>query len=181
MFEFPLLRGQLQFRHTREKGGDRDLSLCFRERRAQTMVNAMSEGKMLVGRADDVEYIWVGEHLGIAIACAIGEQQCLPFFDLLTAELNVFAGNPAYELNWAVVAQALRNRCRQKFEIRNELFFLILVKQQRKGAVADQVSGSFVPGDQQQYDVGQQLGSRQSVAALFGSDQCAYEILTFFL
>ncbi len=126
---------------------------------------------MTVVGAGDVEPVRVRELRGIPVGRADRGDHEGAFRDRLAAHLHLRVRDAGGPLHRAVVAQQLLHRAADERGLPMEAFELGGMPEQGKEAVADQVHGGLVAGDEEQDAGGEQLALGEPVALLLHCDE----------
>ena len=125
-----------------------DFRLKPGQRRPHAEMGAGAERDVLVLRPAHVEAVGVGELRRIAVGGCQQQVDPLPPADLGAVHLQIDLGQARRQLNRAVVAQDLLDRRGHQRRIVPDPPHLVGVAQQGQQAVADQVRGRLVAGDE---------------------------------
>src|SRR5581483_645973 len=98
---------------------------------AEAEVFGDAEGQMRVGIAADVEALWVGEHVLVAVGRRIEHRHLLARGDLGTRELGVLCRRPPEVMERVSPPQDLLDRARKQRRVRTYVDQLVWMGQQR--------------------------------------------------
>ena len=132
---------------------------------------------MGVGPAGHIHHIGAGELVGVAVGRGNEPADAVILVDELAAHLHILAGDALDGLHRRVVAQRLfRHPHHHPGRVLPQHIPLVAVAHQRQRAVADEVDGGFVAGQQQQRGVDQHLLAGEH-AGLFAAGQHRNEVV----
>ncbi len=160
---------------------ERDLRLEAREGRADAVVMPVPERQVAVLAPRDVEPVGIVELFGIAVGGGEQDHRLLSLRDVDVTDRDVLQRHAARELHGRVIAQQLLDGAAGEERVGAQQLELLEVAQQGERAVADQVHGRFVPGDEEQDAGREQLGLAQLVAGFLRRDERAEQVVTGFL
>ena len=136
-----------------------------------------AEGEVVVGLAADVELVGVVEDVLVAVGGGVPEHDGLALADGLAAQLYVLDGG-ALELDHdGGPAQDFLDGGGHQLGVRDEVFELVGVVEQRLDAAGDRVAGRLVAGGQQQHEVAVDFGGAQLPAVHLGAEQVREEVV----
>ena len=143
---------------------------------ADAEVGAAAEGQVRVGRAGDVESVRVAVDVGVAVGRANhGEGKRAGGYDG-ARHGDVFAGDTRVGLHRRVVAQQLLHRAgRVPVRVAAQQGPLVGVAGEGKQAVADQIGGGLVPGDEHQHNHGDELVVVTQPTGGLGGQKCGQQ------
>jgi hypothetical protein len=157
--------------------GERDLGLHAGQRPAETGVDARSEGQVAFVGAVDIEPVGVGEPGRVAVGGRDPGDDVLAAADAVAADVEVAHRYPPGELEWGVVAQCLVHDGGAQSRVGPQRGPLVGVAEEGQGAVADEVDGVFVPGDEQESQGGVDFVGGESFAVVLGGEESGDEVV----
>jgi hypothetical protein len=171
------LRVELEGVKAAGEGGEHGLGLDAGEGGAEAVVDAVAEGEVLVGGAADVEAVGVGDERGVAVGGGEVEEQALADLESLAAELEGLVDPPRNDLHGGVVAEHLLDGGGDEGGVVAQGGPLLGVAGEGPRAVADQVAGGLVAGEQQHGGEHQQLGLAEVLAVVLGGTQGGQQVV----
>ena len=129
---------------------DRERTLEACQGGAEAEVDPVAERDVPVVRAVEQQPVWLRESLGITIRCP--EQDPHPFSSAQdpASDLHVRLDDADPDLDGAIEAQQLLDGGPEEIRVTMQRAQRVGMPQQREHAVADQVGGRLVPGEQQE-------------------------------
>ena len=134
----------------RAKRAERNFAFQAGQRRPEAVVDAAAKGEVAAVAATEIQLVGIREPRRVAVGRAKEEGNLLPTADRMSAIFKRFVGDAGRHLHWAVVTQQFLDGRLCRPWVRHQCLPLVWVPQQSQGAVADQVDGGFVSGDQEQ-------------------------------
>ena len=168
---------QLDPREALQQHLERDPSLQARERRAEAVVDAAPEREVGIVRAADIEPVGRLEHVRVPVGGADQDGDVVARADLEPVHRAVGPRAPDGRLRRGIEAQQLLDGRRDEAGVVAEPGELVRVVEQRQHAVADQVGGGLVAGDQQEAQHVQHLALAQPLAAVLGMGERAQDVV----
>ena len=101
----------------------------------------------------------------------------VPARDRAAVDVDIDGGDAARELHRRVVAQQLVDRGGRDRRVVLPPFELRAVAEQRERAVADEVDGGLVTGDEQQHDLVDELVGGEPLALVLGVDERGEQVV----
>ena len=139
-----------------------DAALQAGERGAETEVDAVAEGQVVVDLAVDVEAVRVGESSLVAVRRGGQEEHRAALRDHRAVVLDVGGHVPGLDRGGGLVAEQLLDGAGDEAAVLGQLLQLVRVVGQHLAGPADQAGGRLVAGRRQQADVAQHLVAGES-------------------
>ena len=117
-------------------------------------MNSASEGYVAFLGSSEIEAIGVGKDFGVPVGRPQQGDHPVTGANLLAADVEVLAGNPAIELDRRVVPKQFADSSREHVGMLAQALKLIGMTQERQHPVSDQVARGLVPGDEQEHQSG---------------------------
>ncbi|HMK88793.1 MAG TPA: hypothetical protein VK446_04055 [Methylocystis sp.] len=139
-------------------------------------MGAMAERQMTAASPRHVETIWLIELSTVAIGGAENRADDSPFGYELSPYLDIFIRNPADALHRTLIAQELFDRLCDNFGIFAQFVEFGGLTQKAQHAVADQIYGRRVPGDEEEAAEVEDFVILQRAFIVFDGDEQGYEV-----
>jgi hypothetical protein len=140
-------------------------------------MDAMAEGEMAVVGAPDVKSVRLRELARVPVGCVDHQEQALSPSDHPIGDGNIFARDAHHRRRGAVVPQELLHGRRREPGVFAPRSGLGRVPDERERAVADEVRGGFVAGEQEQHAAGDELVLLQPVGPVLDGQERRHEVI----
>src|SRR5204863_2404157 len=135
------------------------------------------EGEVVVRMAADIEPVRIRKCLRIAIGGSDRGEDGIPRPDRLAANLEVSDRGPRDHLGRAVESKELLDGLLGERRLGTQPIELVAIAEERQRAVADEIHGGLVPGEDQRAAHGDDLDLAERIAAVLRSEKAVDEIL----
>ena len=168
---------QLDARESLDQHLERDAPFEARELRPEAVVDAAPEREVRTCVPGDIEAFGVVEGRGITVGGADENDDVVAPAQAESVHLAVLDHAPERRLRRRVVAQQLLDRRGDEPGLFAQPLELGAVAKQGEEAVADEVGGGLVAGDDQQAQHVQHLALGEPFAFVLGLDECAQDVV----
>ena len=173
-----VLRVQPQPGETLEQRCDADLRLGSGERRTEAEMRTAAKREMRSVLAHDIETVRVGMPSGVVSRREQRTCHRLTRLHRRAADLCGLKRKASDLHHRRIVAQHLLDCIGHELGMSSQPGELVRVPKQRQCAIADQIGGGEIPGDQQQVAGYDNLALRQAITRLLDGDELADQIGT---
>ena len=140
-------------------------------------MRAMAKAQMLTRLPKDVEAIPIGKVSSVPVGRRYDQLHDLPLSKGVPTELKVLSRNSRNQGDRRFIAERFLNHVLEEYRFRLKFGELIRVREQEMNRIADQISDRYMPGQQEEHRIGDNLIVCETSLFRRGVDQRAKKIV----